>query len=71
MVTSIAVVSCLNRYNKYVVSVVKVRRNVGNAVPDGPLKIAGERSQAPHIRILGGTLVGTRTTVVYLPFSLQ
>ena len=54
MVTYIAVVSCcLNRDDKYVVSVVKVRRNVGNAVPDGPLKIAGERSQASHQNFRG------------------
>ena len=30
-------------------TVVKVRGNAGNAVP-GPLKIAGERSQATHSR---------------------
>jgi len=30
-------------------AVVKVRRNAGNAV-HGPLRIAGERSQAPHSR---------------------
>ena len=30
-------------------SVVKVRGDAGNAVP-GPLKIAGQRSQAPHSR---------------------
>jgi len=33
-------------------------------------KIGGERSQALHSRILGGTIVGTRITAVYLPLQL-